>query len=224
MRSRGYFRARPADDCPNSPAALACFADVRKTKAMASLHSYSLVCSPLGELLLTSDGKALTGLYPATHRDVPKIGSGWLRDDAFFTGVRDQLEAYFSGRLTAFEVPLSPKGSEFQQTVWQALRVIPFGSTWTYGELATHLGHPKAARAVGLAVGRTPLSLIVPCHRVVGAKGQLTGYAGGLAAKKFLLTHESTVMLGGRSMAGPAQEQTESRGATMRVHARVAHA
>lgn len=191
---------------------------------MAALPSYSLVKSPLGDLLLTSDGKALTGLFPETHRDIPQIGPGWIRDDAFFTGVRDQLQAYFSGRLTTFEVPLAPRGSDFQQAVWKALRVIPFGSTWTYAELAMHLGMPKAARAVGLAVGRNTLALIVPCHRVVGAKGQLTGYAGGLAAKKFLLTHEANVMLGGRSMAGPAEEQTESRGATMRVHARVAPA
>lgn len=175
-------------------------------------------------MLLTSDGKALTGVYPSLHRDPPKIGAGWIRDDAFFTGVRDQLESYFSGRLRAFEIPLAFKGSPFQQTVWHAVQLIPFGSTWTYGELATHVGMPTAARAIGLAVGRNPLSLVVPCHRVLGGRNQLTGYASGTDHKRWLLDHEAAALLGVRMVPFPTPDLTDARGTTMRVHAPAASA
>ena len=132
----------------------------------------------------------MTGLYPASHRAIPPLKGA--RDDAFFTGVRDQLKAYFAGRLEAFDISLAPVGTTFQHRVWDALRAIPFGAQSTYGALAALLGKPSASRAVGLANGKNPLSIIVPCHRVIGANGLLTGYAGGLELKQWLLDHEAS--------------------------------
>lgn len=160
---------------------------------MANVLTYGIVESPVGALLLTSDGSGLTGLYPHTHRSPPIMSAMWRRNDAFFTGVRDQLEAYFDGRLTRFEVSLAPEGTPFQRRVWEALVEIPYGTTVTYGELAARLGKPSGSRAVGLANGKNPISLIVPCHRVVGANGKLTGYAGGLEMKRWLLDHEAGI-------------------------------
>lgn len=160
---------------------------------MGSDTSYSRYVSPVGPWLLLSDGTSLTGVFPETHHTVPLISDGWRRDDAFFTGVRDQLDAYFAGRLTNFSVRLGARGTPFQHKVWDALRKIPAGTTTTYGELAAQLGQPTAARAVGAANGKNPLSLIVPCHRVVGCGGSLTGYAGGVKLKQWLLDHEATM-------------------------------
>jgi methylated-DNA-[protein]-cysteine S-methyltransferase len=153
---------------------------------------FTTVESPLGELLLTSDGRHLTGLYTPGHKHPPDT-SKLKRDDAFFTGVRDQLQAYFAGKLRAFDVPVRAAGTDFQHRVWAALTEVPFAETVTYGELAERLGKVDACRAVGLANGRNPVSIIVPCHRVVGASGALTGYAGGLEAKAWLLEHEKKV-------------------------------
>lgn len=175
--------------------------------AMATAPSFSTMPSPVGELLLLSDGRGLTGLYTEAHRARPALQTDWQRDDAFFTGVKDQLAAYFSGRATTFDIPLSTGGTPFQREVWQALGEIPFGATWTYGELAARLGKPSASRAVGLAVGKNPVSIVVPCHRVLGSKGQLTGYAGGLDAKKWLLKHE---LEGGDPRSMRAVEGSES--------------
>lgn len=160
---------------------------------MPSVTHYSRCRSPIGDWLLVSDGESLTGVFPESHRAVPDVTDAWRRDDAFFAGVRDQLGEYFAGRLTDFTVRLGARGTQFQQQVWGALREIPAGSTTTYGALAAHLGRPTAARAVGAANGRNPLSLIVPCHRVVGTGGALTGYAGGLVLKQWLLEHEATM-------------------------------
>lgn len=151
---------------------------------------FSTLPSPVGELLLTSDGDALTGLYPASHREPPAT-TGLARDDAFFTGVRDQLQAFFRGKLFEFTVALAPRGTPFQRAVWAQLELIPLGVTRTYLEVATALGRPSAARAVGAAIGKNPLSFIIPCHRVVGSSGALTGYAGGVALKRWLLNHEA---------------------------------
>lgn len=158
---------------------------------MAFVTTYTRVLSPVGAWLLVSDGESLTGVFPESHRAVPETDE-WRRDDAFFAGVRDQLSAYFAGRLMNFTVPLAARGTHFQRRVWDALREIPLGTTTTYSALATHLRCPTASRAVGAANARNPISLIVPCHRVVGASGTLTGYAGGLELKQWLLDHEAT--------------------------------
>lgn len=158
---------------------------------MAFVTTYSRCTSPVGQWLMLSDGESLTGVFPESHRDVPDT-ENWRRDDAFFAGVRDQLIAYFAGRLTDFTVKLAPQGTPFQRRVWDALREIPLGTTTTYGAIATHLGSPSSSRAVGAANGKNPISLIVPCHRVIGTAGALTGYAGGLELKQWLLEHEAT--------------------------------
>lgn len=158
---------------------------------MAFATTYSQCHSPIGSWLMVSDGQFLTGLFPESHRALPDT-SGWRRDDEQFAGVRDQLIAYFAGRLTRFTVPLAPIGTPFQKKVWAALTEIPLGATTSYSGLATHLGMPSASRAVGAANGKNPISLIVPCHRVIGAQGALTGYAGGTELKAWLLEHEAT--------------------------------
>lgn len=158
---------------------------------MPFVTTFSRCHSPVGSWLLVSDGQALTGMYPESHRAVPST-DGWRRDDAWFAGVRDQLIAYFAGRLTKFSVPLAAAGTKFQKRVWAALSEIPLGATATYGNIASHLGAPSSSRAVGAANGKNPISLIVPCHRVVGADGSLTGYAGGVELKQWLLEHEAT--------------------------------
>lgn len=163
------------------------------------IHSY--LESPIGELLLTGNGHSLTGLYTHEHVRPPvELGS---RSDAEFAEVHRQLNEYFAGERVEFDLALAPKGTEFQQRVWQQLRAIAFGSTRSYGQLAIEIGNAKAVRAVGLANGRNPISIIVPCHRVIGSNGTLTGYAGGLAAKQWLLSHESAVA-GGAVNAGRA--------------------
>jgi methylated-DNA-[protein]-cysteine S-methyltransferase len=156
---------------------------------------YSTHDSPIGPLLLISDGTSLTGLYMESQRHGPAVRPGWVREDdvAPFAEVRRQVDAYFAGGLTEFALPLAPLGTEFQQRVWQELSRIPYGETLTYGDVARSIGDPKAVRAVGLANGRNPLPLIVPCHRVIGAGGKLTGYGGGLDRKEALLAFEAAV-------------------------------
>ncbi len=153
---------------------------------------YTTLASPLGPLLLTGDGASLTGVYLAEHRHGPAIAAHWQQADAAapFAAARQQFDAYFAGTLRAFDLPLQPVGTPFQQEVWQALLAIPHGQTLSYGELAQRIGKPEAARAVGLANGRNPLSIVVPCHRVISASGALTGYGGGMARKAWLLAHE----------------------------------
>ncbi len=146
---------------------------------------YTLHVSPLGTLLLTSDGEAITRL---TFEAAPD--PTWRRDDAWFAGVRAQLDAYVAGERRGFDVALRPEGSPFQQRVWAALQAIPYGQTTTYGDLAARLGDPGAVRAVGQANRRNPIAILIPCHRVVGADGSLTGYAGGLDRKRALLALE----------------------------------
>jgi len=154
-----------------------------------TFHSY--LDSPLGPILLTATLEGLAGVYPPGHVR-PPAEPGW-RDDAALAGAREQLSEYFAGDRQQFDLPLSPGGTAFQRAVWDRLRLIPFGQRRSYGQLALELGRPGAARAVGLANGRNPISIVVPCHRVVGANGAMTGYAGGLAAKQWLLAHESRV-------------------------------
>ena len=148
---------------------------------------YTTIASPLGDLLTARDSVGLTALLWPTARPA----SGWQRDDAGFDDVRAQLNEYFAGTRREFSLPLHPRGSGFQQRVWAGLREIPYGETTSYGELAASIGAPGSARAVGLANGQNPISIIVPCHRVIGADGSLTGYGGGLPAKRFLLALEA---------------------------------
>jgi methylated-DNA-[protein]-cysteine S-methyltransferase len=175
---------------------------------------YTVMKSPVGPLLLLSDGAHLTGLYMSEYRYGPSGGSGldvwgiqsdhrdgehWSeRDEAEpFPETRRQLAAYFEGRLTEFDLPLSMEGSDFQRNVWNLLTEIPYGTTTTYGELAKRLGNPNGSRAVGSANGHNPISIIVPCHRVIGSNGKLTGYGGGLPRKAALLDFEFAVRLSG---------------------------
>ena len=144
--------------------------------------------SPIDPLLLTGDGSALTGLFMSPHR-TPLADGGRRVDDTFSTVV-EQLGAYFGGELTEFDVTLRPRGTPFQMEVWKALQAIPYGHTTSYGVLARQLGNPNASRAVGLANGRNPISIIVPCHRVIGSDGRLVGYGGGMPRKQFLLDLE----------------------------------
>lgn len=153
---------------------------------------YTELDSPIGVLLITGNGSAITGVYMQDGR--PAIGDHWQRDDAHFMAAREQLQAYFRGERQHFDLPLAGEGTVFQQSVWKALREIPYGHTESYGELARRIGNHKASRAVGLANGRNPIGIIVPCHRVIGANGSLTGYAGGLERKKWLLAHEQAHM------------------------------
>ena len=151
------------------------------------------VDSPVGPLRLTSDGTHLTGVYFAEHRHAPDDLGEEVSVDAsprVLTEAAAQLRAYFAGERNDFDLPLAADGTDFQQRVWAALRTIPYGATWSYGELAAQLGRPGAARAVGLANGRNPISIVVPCHRVVGSDGSITGYGGGLLRKQTLLDLE----------------------------------
>ncbi len=147
--------------------------------------------SPIGELTLTAVGGSLTGVHMNEQRHIPRIPADYRRDDVGLAHVVEQLEAYFAGELTAFEIPMTMRGTDFQRRVWTSLCEIPYGETISYGELARRVGNPKASRAVGLANGRNPLAIVVPCHRVIGADGSLTGYGGGLERKVWLLEHES---------------------------------
>ena len=166
--------------------------------------------SPVGPLLLMSDGKALTGLHTESDKHRPKIRPDWIEDDGAvpFARVKAQLRDYFEGRLTGFDLPLNPQGTEFQMRVWKQLCDIPFGETISYGELARRIGNPNASRAVGMANSRNPISIIVPCHRVIGADNSLTGYAGGLDRKRVLLAHEASTKVTRYEGRGASQGQT----------------
>jgi methylated-DNA-[protein]-cysteine S-methyltransferase len=161
--------------------------------------SYTTVASPIGELLLVGGEEGLRGLFMQPHRHGPAVGPGWRRDPGALAGATSQLEEYFAGERTQFELPLAPHGTPFQQDVWALLCEIPFGETTSYGALATRLGRPDRARAVGAANGRNPISIVVPCHRVIGAGGALVGYGGGLERKRALLAHEAEVKAGFRT-------------------------
>jgi methylated-DNA-[protein]-cysteine S-methyltransferase len=150
--------------------------------------------SPVGELVLTSDGEAITGLFMEKQKDEPKLISDWRRDDQLFREAARQLRAYFAGELTAFELPLATAGTEFQERVWAELRKIPYGSTINYAELARRIGKPKAWRAAGAANGSNPISIIIPCHRVIASDSKLTGYGGGIERKRFLLELEARTL------------------------------
>jgi len=146
--------------------------------------------SPVGPLTLVATGGALSGLYMEQQRYRPGEETFGERDDSLFAEAVEQLAEYFAGDRTEFDLPLALSGTVFQRTVWSALREIPYGETVSYGEIAMRIGRPTAARAVGLANGKNPVGIIVPCHRVVGSTGDLTGYGGGLDRKRHLLDFE----------------------------------
>lgn len=165
---------------------------------MTLTTKYAMVEVPIGKLLLVGEptgdgGLMLTGAYLVGQRHERSIGADWVRDDAAFADAVEQFRDYFAGRRTSFELPLDPAGSEFQRAVWRALEAIPYGCTKTYGEIAEQVADRRKTRAVAGAIGRNPLSIVVPCHRVVGADGSLTGYAGGLDRKRWLLDHEARI-------------------------------
>jgi methylated-DNA-[protein]-cysteine S-methyltransferase len=175
---------------------------------------YTYTPSPIGRLLLCGDEERLTGLYTAPASGDPDLVRERRRASAPFAHVREQLEAYFAGERLAFEVPMNLDGAPaFFTSVWRELLAIPFGSPVTYGELAKRLGRPTAARAVGMANGRNPISIIVPCHRVIGSGGGLTGYAGGLDRKRYLLRHEADVLSRSPHQPRPAREHILERAA-----------
>ena len=148
---------------------------------------YTTVPSPIGDLLLTSDGDLLTGI----HMEGPQPGRDWQKDPPTLAAAADELRAYFAGELRSFAVPLRTDGTPFQQKVWGELRRIPYGQTISYAELASRVGNPLAARAVGSANGKNPICVVIPCHRVIAADGTLGGFGGGLWRKEWLLKHES---------------------------------
>ena len=154
--------------------------------------NYTYLDTPIGQLLLTANGDALTGVYMSDHKNGAIVQSDWVNvETPVLSQTKRELSEYFAGTRTAFTVAVSDAhGTAFQQTVWRHLRAVPYGEMITYGELARRVGDPGAARAVGAANGRNPVSIVVPCHRVVGANGTLTGYAGGAERKAFLLAHE----------------------------------
>jgi len=153
---------------------------------------YTYMPSPIGRLLLCGDERRLSALYTAPRSADADLVRDRRRADGALAPVREQLDAYFEGARLEFDVPLDlDTATPFRRSVWSALLEIPYGATVTYGELARRLRRPTAARAVGIANGSNPISIIVPCHRVIGSGGSLTGYAGGLERKRYLLRHEA---------------------------------
>lgn len=158
---------------------------------------HAIVDSPIGPLTLVASDGRLAGLYMEQHRYAPDPSRFGPRDADSLAAAAEQLAEYFAGERREFDIPVLFEGTPFQQTVWRALQEIPCGETTTYGELAERIGRPTASRAVGLANGHNPISIVVPCHRVVGSNGSLTGYGGGIERKRYLLNLErGQAMLG----------------------------
>ncbi|WP_442970482.1 MULTISPECIES: methylated-DNA--[protein]-cysteine S-methyltransferase [unclassified Rhodococcus (in: high G+C Gram-positive bacteria)] len=159
------------------------------TGALDRVHT--VVATPVGDLTLVRAGSALAGVYFPAHKPAPAVGRLGLGSSEGFEEITTQLSEYFAGDRRRFELTLDPVGTEFQQSVWAALRTIPYGETWTYSDLARAIGRPTSVRAVASANARNPLSIVVPCHRVIGMSGSLTGFAGGVERKRLLLDLES---------------------------------
>jgi methylated-DNA-[protein]-cysteine S-methyltransferase len=159
------------------------------------MRCYDLYESPYGEMLLVALDEGLSGVYFEGQKYHPTIAPEWRRDPhhAMLREAKRELAEYFGGERERFETALAPEGTAFQRAVWNAISSVDFGRTITYGELAQRAGCPGSARAAGAATGRNPLTIIVPCHRIVGSSGSLTGYAGGLGRKRALLAHESRI-------------------------------
>lgn len=150
---------------------------------------YTYAETPIGSILIAGDGKAIVETYFAGAKPKPD----WIRDDDSLRDATDQLRAYFAGERQSFDLPLAPRGTEFQLSVWDALQRIPYGQTTTYSTIAERIGRPAAIRAVGAANGANPIPIIIPCHRVIGTNGSLTGFGGGLDVKRKLLALEARV-------------------------------
>lgn len=155
------------------------------------MNYYTIMESPIDPLLLMSDGKHLTGLYMDVQNYLPHMKHNWVYDPGLFEEAVSQLKAYFAKELSHFELPLKVSGTAFQEKIWQLLTTIPYGETVSYKEIAERIQAPKTVRAIGLANGKNPISIIIPCHRVIGANGKLVGYGGGLPRKQWLLAHEA---------------------------------
>jgi O-6-methylguanine DNA methyltransferase len=155
------------------------------------MTQYTHIRTSLGQLLLTRQDAILTGLYFTGQPHTPAVASDWQKDGAGFTGIKQQLDEYLSGRRQTFDLAFRCDGTPFQRQVWEAVFAIPYGQRQTYKEIAAAIGRPKAVRAVGTAIGRNPVCVIGPCHRVIASNGTLGGYAGGLANKALLLRLES---------------------------------
>ncbi|HVV08864.1 methylated-DNA--[protein]-cysteine S-methyltransferase [Amycolatopsis sp.] len=151
---------------------------------------FTVVDSPVGPLTLVGEDGDLSGIYLREHRHMPPQERFGEYVEGGLPQVAEQLQEYFARQRTEFELPLRLNGTPFQRTVWAALQEIPYGETISYGELAQHIGRPTASRAVGLANGKNPVSIVVPCHRVIGSTGDLTGYGGGIDVKRSLLHFE----------------------------------
>ncbi|HEY4395787.1 MAG TPA: methylated-DNA--[protein]-cysteine S-methyltransferase [Polyangia bacterium] len=158
---------------------------------MSDARYFSTLASPVGRLTLVGAGQDLVGLYFDDDPHAADVRAEAARDDRRLRATALQLEEYFAGTRTAFDLPLAPVGSAFQKEVWAALCRIPFGATATYGQIARAVGKPEASRAIGGANHRNPIAIIVPCHRVIGADGSMTGYGGGLRRKRLLLELEA---------------------------------
>ncbi len=157
------------------------------------VRAFTTIESPVGLLTMSARAGIIDGLSMDGQRHTPPADPAAVRDAAPFSELIAQLDDYFAGRPVRFDIPMSLAGTEFQRRVWAALREIPHGETISYGQLARRLGMPGASRAVGLANGRNPIAIVIPCHRVIGADGRLTGYGGGLERKAWLLRHEAGV-------------------------------
>lgn len=157
------------------------------------MNYYTFLESPLDPLLLVSDGEFLTGIYMETEAEklLRHKSDSWHEDATPFMAAIAQLKAYFARELHEFNLPLKPAGTDFQKTVWQALQTIPYGRTVSYGAIAKTIKAPGASRAVGLANNQNPISIVIPCHRVIGSNGEMIGYGGGIHRKQWLLAHES---------------------------------
>lgn len=163
---------------------------VRTRKPSREVLSYAYLDSPLGPLLLAADERGLRRIDFPQDKRAAKPQPDWMEDRTALQEVISQLNLYFAGKLESFDLRLSPRGTSFQQDVWRRLCDIPYGETISYGELARRIGNPNASRAVGLANGSNPIPIIIPCHRVIGSNGKLTGYGGGLPIKEKLLALE----------------------------------
>ncbi|RXR05383.1 methylated-DNA--[protein]-cysteine S-methyltransferase [Pseudoxanthomonas composti] len=156
--------------------------------------AYRRIDSPVGALLIAASDAGLHGIEFPENRHPLRRTPGWHEGDhPMIDLARRQLEEYFAGRRQQFTLPLAPAGTDFQRKVWNTLAAIPFGSTWSYGQLALRVGKPSASRAVGAANGRNPLPIVLPCHRVIGSSGAMTGFGGGLPTKEFLLRLEGAL-------------------------------